>query len=159
MEIWKIITDFPNYSVSNLGNIINNKNKFVRKLQTDKDGYKKILLRNNNKGKLLSVHRLVAIEFILNPENKPQVNHKDNNRSNNNKLNLEWMTNLENTQYCVKQGRKYIMNGDKNGNHKLDKEDVNEIRKSSLSIKELASVYNMSFDAIYRIVSYKSWKD
>lgn len=157
MEEFRVVEEFPNYSISNLGNIINNKFNKVRKQQTDKDGYKKIMLYKNNKSKLLSIHRLVAIAFIPNPNNKEQVNHKDNNPSNNNVDNLEWNTPLENTQYCIKQGRKYIVSGDKNGNKKLDWNKVNEIRQSNLTIKELTNVYNMSFDAIYRIVANKSW--
>jgi len=98
MEEWRVIKEFPNYSVSNLGNIINNKtNKTLRKII--KGGYYTISLLNNTSRKNMKVHRLVAQTFIENPENKPEVNHKDKNKLNNNINNLEWNTRLENCQH------------------------------------------------------------
>ena len=58
--------------------------------------YKSVKLRKNNNTKDYYVHRLVAIAFLPNNENKPQVHHKDNNPENNNLLNLSWCTNSEN---------------------------------------------------------------
>lgn len=66
-----------------------------------KNGYVYIKLGS----KWLCQHRLVAELFVPNPENKPCVNHKDNNRHNNYYKNLEWVTNKENTEYAMKQGR------------------------------------------------------
>jgi len=94
-EEWKQINNFPNYEVSTLGNVRNNKTGRMLKL-TCKGGYLFTGLSQNSIGKTCPVHRLVALAFIDNPENKPQVNHKDKNRSNNNVNNLEWSTASEN---------------------------------------------------------------
>ena len=94
-ETWKTITDFPNYDISNYGNV---KNIITNKLLRipHNDGYKCISLRHNGKDKSFKIHRLVAIAFIENPENKSDVNHKDKNKGNNKVSNLEWMTRKEN---------------------------------------------------------------
>ena len=68
------------------------------------DGYLNIQLTKDSKSKTLFVHRLVAMTFILNPENKPQINHKDKNRQNNEISNLEWVTQSENMQHAVCTG-------------------------------------------------------
>ena len=102
MEEWRVINDFPNYSVSNFGNVMNNKTNKPLKL-CNKSGYYDVSLTNitlNHKiKKTMKVHRLVACAFIENPENKPEVNHKDKNKLNNNIMNLEWNTRLENCQH------------------------------------------------------------
>ncbi len=98
MEEWRVIHDFPNYSVSNFGNVKNNKTNNLFRLKT-KNGYQNVTLINNLIKKNFRVHRLVALEFIPNPENKPEVNHLDKNKLNNNINNLEWNTHLENCQH------------------------------------------------------------
>jgi len=98
MEEWREIKDFPNYSVSNSGNILNTKTNKMMKLNK-KSGYYHISLTNNTNKKSLLVHRLVAMAFIPNPENKSDVNHKDKDKLNNNLSNLEWMTRKENNSH------------------------------------------------------------
>jgi hypothetical protein len=69
--------------------------------QESKDGYLKVTLRlDNNLRKTFSVHRLVALAFVLNTENKPTVNHIDGVKSNNVSCNLEWATRSEQTQHA-----------------------------------------------------------
>lgn len=100
-EIWKPIDQFPNYNVSNLGNIKNIiTNKFLK--LNCKDGYCGISLVNDKIKKSFKVHRLVALAFIENSENKSDVNHKDKNKLNNHVSNLEWMTRKENNIHRCK---------------------------------------------------------
>lgn len=94
--------DDKSYFVTKDGYIYSNKSGFLKKLKLSKnqDGYKVIKI----KGKEYKVHRIVAMAYIPNPENKPQVNHKDGVKSNNKVSNLEWVTNSENQLHAWKTG-------------------------------------------------------
>jgi hypothetical protein len=130
MEEWRVINDFPNYSVSNLGNVMNTTTNKIMKLNNNR-GYCNISLTtailDNKIQKTFKVHRLVAIAFIENPENKPEVNHKDKNKSNNNVSNLEWNTRLENCHHksiglIYKSNKnKPIIRLSKNGEDEIEK--------------------------------------
>ena len=92
------VKDYPNYSVNHLGEVFNNKTG--RKLkQTVKKGYCLVYLYNVKGRKSFLVHRLVANAFIPNPNNLPEVNHKDENSQNNSAENLEWCSRLYNVHY------------------------------------------------------------
>ena len=98
-EVYKIISGFNNlYSVSNYGNVINNKTGRPLTNSIGSHGYKQVNLSNNGICKTHTVHRLVANSFIDNPENKPIVDHKDNDKHNNHFSNLRFCTNQENLQ-------------------------------------------------------------
>ncbi len=95
-EEFRIIKDYDNYSVSNLGNIKNNKTGKIMKLSMDGKGYYKINLFNDKKPQTKYVHRLVGETFIPNPLNKKCIDHKDNNPLNNHISNLRYATHQEN---------------------------------------------------------------
>ena len=105
MEIWKDIAGYEGlYQVSNLGRVKslgNNKNSKEKILKPffNRDGYLLVNLCKEGKSKQYRVHRLVAQAFILNPEDKPEVNHKDEDKTNNKVENLEWVTSKENCNY------------------------------------------------------------
>lgn len=107
-EIWKDILGYEGlYQVSNFGRVKSLKfgKERILKLTKDKDGYLIVNLYKNNKSKTFKVHRLVAEAFIPNPDNLPQVNHKDEDKSNNIVSNLEWCDVKYNQNYGTRNKR------------------------------------------------------
>lgn len=104
MTIWKPITDFEDlYEISSNGEVRSIhprfKNKSVLKQGTHFKGYKQVTLCKKGVQKTFSVHRLVASAFIPNPDNLPCINHKDEDKTNNNVENLEWCSYYYNNVY------------------------------------------------------------
>ena len=96
----KEIAGFPDYFVYRDGRIRSDKRRESRFLKPgkDKDGYHYVILYSDGKKTFKRVHRLVAEAFIPNPDNKPCVDHKDRDRTNNAVENLAWVTSAENDQ-------------------------------------------------------------
>lgn len=94
----KEIKDFPGYTITDDGKVISYKFKKPRIMKTwfQKDGYENIKLCKENQTYHFLIHRLVAEAFISNPDNLPEVNHKNKIRSDNRVENLEWYTRKEN---------------------------------------------------------------
>ena len=93
MEEWKEIQDYPNYSVSNLGNVRNKRGKIL-KGYPDKDGYLTVCLYHPQK--VFKIHYLVAKMFIENPNNYNQIDHINREVSDNNVNNLRWVSPSQN---------------------------------------------------------------
>lgn len=110
MEIYVNISGFPNYQVSNYGNIKNVKTNKVLRPGDNGKGYLYVNLRNKEKQERFYVHRLVASEFLPNLKNYPQINHKDENKANNNLDNLEWCTSKYNNNYGTGNARRKASN-------------------------------------------------
>ena len=106
MEVWKdiLFTD-GKYSVSSFGRVKNNMAGNILKSHVSTRGYEKLGFNTKDGKTQFSVHRLVCAAFYENPENKPQVNHKDLNQLNNHVDNLEWVTAKENTNHAQLNGR------------------------------------------------------
>lgn len=103
MEIWKEIKETSGlYSVSNQGRVRNNKTGKEMKPSQYVNGYLAAQLMTMGKQKRYRIHRLVAEYFIPNPNKYPQVNHKDENKQNNDVNNLEWCTAKQNINYGTK---------------------------------------------------------
>ncbi len=125
-EIWKNVNGIATrYAVSNFGRIKSfdftdrlgrTRKGRMLKLHMDKRGYPRVSLSNGYKNEHWRIHRLVAIHFIPNPNNLPQVNHKDANKQNNTIENLEWATNKDNSIHGHKLGLFKYHEGEKHAN-------------------------------------------
>jgi hypothetical protein len=156
MEVWKNI--FNDYAISNIGNLKSLKygKEKLLKLQKDEKGYLKANLLINGKAVRCRIHRLVAMAFIPNTENKEQVNHINGVKDDNRVENLEWATNLENIRHAYKNNL-IDRSGVKNSHAKLSESQVIEIRNSQLSYSELATQYNVNRPCIYKIKKGITW--
>lgn len=138
LEEWKCVPDFENYQVSTFGRVkrieCNVMNKIgISSFYPEKElkqelvkGYKRVTFSNGNIQKRYTVHRLVAICFIPNPENKRDVNHIDGNKINNCLNNLEWNTQSENERHS------YRVIGKINPQRKLTEANVKDIRENAI---------------------------
>lgn len=164
-EVIKEIKGFEGrYTISNLG--------IVRSLLTGREmkqsitnqGRARVNLRyaHSRKFKSLLVHRLVAGNFIPNPDNLPEVNHKDCNPLNNRVDNLEWCDRRYNIKYSYDYGRKTVK-GTKNPNVKLTEEDVTAIKallKTNRFLPiEIAKMFKVSSGSISHIDKGRTWSD
>jgi len=150
-EIWKPIDKYDGYEVSNLGRVKSYKvdkvnGKIMKPYRTTK-GYLQIDIsldgRKRENRVHLAVHRLVAMAFIPNPNNLPEVNHKDENKENNCVDNLEWCDTKYNCNYgnhgnnIAEKIRIHIYSVDKDGN----KEFFHGVREAGRKLKGTESAY------------------
>ncbi|HFI0937751.1 TPA: NUMOD4 domain-containing protein [Streptococcus suis] len=106
IEIWKDVRGYEGYyMVSNKGRVKSCYTKKILKQQLKKTGYLQVVLYKDRKPKSWLVHRLVGIAFIPNPENKEQVNHIDEDKTNNCLENLEWLSPDENANFGTRNYR------------------------------------------------------
>ena len=131
----------------------------------NKDGYLEIKISfcNDNKRKYKRVHRLIAETFIENPLNKPEVNHKNGIRTDNNLSNLEWVTKKENTIHGWKHNGRKLTDKQKEALNKrckiTEKEAIKiiELRKSGLTFKEISKHFNIKQCQCGEIARGTSW--
>ena len=158
-EVWKDIEGYEGlYQVSTCGNIKSlakprkngNGRSYIQKEKLLKQsftstGYKKVELYKDGKRKSFKVHRLVAIAFIPNPDNKPEVNHIDGNKINNNIDNLEWVTSSENSIHAYETG----LSPNKK---ELDEIRIIELYNKGASKEEISRMFDVSNVVIARIL-------
>lgn len=103
--MWRQVDGFPDYLISSEGVVKSYRRtkERIMKYKVNSDGYQAVKLCSDEKVSLISVHRLVAMAFIPNPENKPEVNHIDGDKKNNHVDNLEWCTRSENMVHCFRK--------------------------------------------------------
>lgn len=151
-EKWKDITGYEGrYKISNQGRVYSDVTNIIRKQRLSK-GYPVINLTFNGKERTFSVHRLVALHFVENSEDKPEVNHIDENKENNHYTNLMWCTPKENSNWGTRRER--VSNTLK----------LNNIRPFSLKQRPKIKVVNLikpkreykKRDKYNRIVVYKN---
>ena len=158
-EIWKEIEGFEGlYQISNWGRVkslgrwIDRKSKgkcwkeerILKPIPTEKDSYVRVNLCKDKKKKLYSIHRLVAQAFIPNPNNLPQVNHKDENKQNNCISNLEWCIRLQNIRHSK------VLESVKREVNQYDSE--HNLIKTWYSMSEAARTLKVAPQSIFRAI-------
>lgn len=174
-EIWKDVPSYEGYyQVSNFGlikslerivkykeNHSGLRKEIILKSNITKVGYVHVTICMNKMNKTVKIHRLVAIAFIPNPENKPSVNHINGIKHDNRVENLEWVTAKENTIHAYKTKLKSGIKGEKSHLSKLKNEDVFKIKylynKGGYSQSGLGKIFNVSQAQIYRIIKGINW--
>ena len=161
-EIWKPIKGWDGlYSVSNTGKVFSIRSNKCLKGVPEGMGYLQVYLCINGKCKRYVIHRIVAMHFIPNPENKPEVNHIDCVKSNNNVMNLEWVTPSENVRHSIRMGR-VNRKGERHPLNKLTAKQVLKIRElisEGKSVKEINMLYPfVTSSCIWGIKLNRTWK-
>jgi len=159
-EVWRTIPNFcTNIEVSNLGNVrrFDTKNNCWKKpaIHKDKDGYLHINIKKKEAKRYThqGIHRLVAMAFIPNPENKECVNHIDSNRQNNKVENLEWVTPKENHTHaylygklklCKQVPRKVVLTD-------YQVSQINKLR-TIYTVNQIANIFNCKYTTLKNII-------
>ena len=168
IEEWEDIGPEGFYQISTLGRPksvqrINHYNRNVKakilRVNLSMDGYPCVSVRSGNKSYTYKIHRLVAVAFIPNPDNKPQVNNVNGNKLDCSIGNLEWNTAQENMIHAYNNGLQVGKKGEKHGRSKLTEEQVLEIRAigCNLTQKEIAEIYNISISMVHFVKSRTNW--
>ncbi|MEY3419854.1 MAG: hypothetical protein RIR48_134 [Bacteroidota bacterium] len=175
MEVWKDVIGYEGYyQVSNLGRIKSLERKRIglkdQKIRIYKElilkqklnihGYFEVCLYLKNSSKYHKSHRIICQAFLPNPENKPQVNHKNGVKTDNRLENLEWATSSENTKHSFDNGFQKPSLGEKNGHSILNEKDVLMIRSGQLKMtqRQMASFFNVKPSTINCIIKRRNWK-
>ena len=147
---------YKGYFINNLG-VIKNKNGKVLKTHKTKKGYTNFVICKNKEHGTLNflVHRLVAEHFIPNTENKPQVNHKNGDKSINEDWNLEWSTCSENCKHAIESG---LYKTIKILTDKESIEIINDYNRGIFDPYEISKKYECKFSSVIELIKNKNVK-
>jgi len=164
MEQWIEILGYEGlYRVGNHGHIESCwTGKWERlKPKLDTHGYHHVDLYLDGKRTAQRIHRLVAQAFLPNPEEKPEINHKDGNKINNAVTNLEWATSSENNMHAFRVLGRQTPRGEQHGSAKLTADDVKQIRRlyatGNYTQQELGNTFGVRQGEVSHIVRRKNW--
>lgn len=164
-EIWSDVENYEGlYKVSNYGRVksLHYKSSKIISGGFDTGKYSMMHLVKDKKSKTILLHKMVAKAFLVNFENKKEINHKDGDKENNCVWNLEWATRKENMRHAAETG--LIRHGEESGKAKITNNQAKYIRKmyiprdKTYGIKALSRTFGVSKDAVSDIINGKSFK-
>lgn len=167
LEVWKDIKRFNgNYSISNCGNVRNNRTGKILKSHVSDNGYLHVTVNpfGEFKSYNIRIHREVAIAFIPNPSNKPEVNHIDCDKTNPNVRNLEWATSKENAEHANENNLITRLRGEDNVRSKFTEDFIEKIRKlyipyhKKYGLRALGKEYGFHHTAMSKALLGTNWK-
>lgn len=103
-ELWKVIDEFPNYEVSNIARVRNKITGLIKVPSVGKRGYPVLSFKKEGQSYVRTLHRIFAIAWIPNPENKREINHINGDKCDCSFENLEWATSFENMEHARRTG-------------------------------------------------------
>lgn len=163
VEEWRPIIGYETtFAVSNLGRIKRTKDAGcgragkIRKQVPNDRGYLTVILADDKRRKSFRVNRLVAMAFIPNPLNLPEVNHLDGDKTNNRVDNLEWSTRSRNMKHACATGL-IDRAGESHPRAILTDAKIVEIRRSAKKVREIAVEYGIATVTVYGIRSRRAW--
>lgn len=152
-EVWRPCLNIPDIQVSNMGRFLRcSSNSIITGYQTT-GGYITVDFSGNG---TYSAHRLVALTFIPNPENKPEVNHLDGNKTNNSVANLEWATPAENIQHAFRTGLVSPSYGQSHHRTALNEQQIktcSEMHQNGRTFAEIAGIFGVDRHTVSRHVN------
>ena len=148
------------YDVTDDGRVFTESGEISQRL--DGDGYPCITAGSKYiKRTRVRTHRLVALCFVENPDEKPEVNHIDGNKKNNNYWNLEWATRKEQVQHAFRTGLHWGRKGSENGRAKISETDARKIRKmffkQGKTKAEIARLFGIGWTTVQHIIRNDTW--
>ena len=156
MNDWKPYPLNPLYEVSTSGEVRNTKTGAIRKPRKCNKGYMRLNMYLNGKHTTIPIHQMVAYTFLPNPLGHTNVNHIDNDPTNNSVGNLEWCTAKENCAHTDKQGRRDYTRGSK---RKYDEKDIYAAKYelNHLSATEVEKLLGIHRQTVIAVRARKQW--
>lgn len=146
------------YKINSRAQVLSLKRNKLLGIHQNANGYNYVNLNRNNKGHMLSVHRLMALTFLVNddPINKKWVNHINGNKHDNKLTNLEWITPSENKRHAFNTGLQVCKRGEDNKNAILDDKQIEWVRKlyaSGYNKSNICEIMGVSRTLIHYIIN------
>lgn len=141
-NVYRYLKEYPQYGVTSCGKVFSKTPNRYISCKGDKNGYIRVALSHpiTKKLKTFKIHRLVGLLYLPNPENKPEINHKNGNKQDNRAENLEWVTTQENITHAVENKLRSTKFGTLSSKAFLDKSHLEYIYNKKLEMRSIRAI-------------------